>query len=73
MEFFKADGVRYVPARFVLERYSTNQMTLWRWIRSEHLGFPKPIYIGRQRFWNLGELEAWEARQRERSMCGAVA
>jgi predicted DNA-binding transcriptional regulator AlpA len=23
-------------------------------------GFPKPVYLGRQRYWRLSELEAWE-------------
>jgi hypothetical protein len=23
-------------------------------------GFPKPVYIGKLRFWRLADLEAWE-------------
>jgi predicted DNA-binding transcriptional regulator AlpA len=28
--------------------------------------FPKPVFLGRLRFWKLSELEAWEAAQTKR-------
>jgi hypothetical protein len=35
----------FAPAPKVRRRYGDiTDMTLWRWLRSENLGFPKPIY-----------------------------
>jgi predicted DNA-binding transcriptional regulator AlpA len=50
----------YLPARQVWERYGVTDMTLHRWVRSQQMNFPKPVYIGRYRYWRLSELEAWE-------------
>ncbi|CDX62376.1 conserved hypothetical protein [Mesorhizobium plurifarium] len=49
----------YLPAPLVAERYSVSLMTLWRWQRKSD--FPKPLYIGKNRYWDLSELMAWEA------------
>jgi hypothetical protein len=40
-------------------------MTLWRWTSNkddddDDLGFPKPTYFGRFRYWRLSELLEWE-------------
>jgi hypothetical protein len=35
-------------------------MSLWRWLRDEALGFPRPIVINNRRYWLIAELEAWE-------------
>ncbi|TIM15501.1 MAG: DNA-binding protein [Mesorhizobium sp.] len=43
----------------VAERYSVSLMTLWRWLKAGS-GFPRPVYIGRNRYWRLTELEAWD-------------
>ena len=53
----------FLPARRVWERYGITQMSLWRWIRDEEMGFPRPIYLGRFRYWRIAKLEAWEAEQ----------
>jgi predicted DNA-binding transcriptional regulator AlpA len=50
---------RLLPARKVEARYSVSDMTLWRWLRSD-MGFPKPYYIGRYRYWREAELLDWE-------------
>jgi predicted DNA-binding transcriptional regulator AlpA len=50
----------FLPARKVWERYGKTPMTLYRWVKDEGLGFPKPIYIGRNRYWRLADLEAFE-------------
>lgn len=56
----------YLPARRVWERYGVSQMTLWRWLHDADMGFPRPVYLGRFRYWRIAELEAWEAaRHRE--------
>ena len=51
----------YLPARAVWERYGVTAMTLYRWIASENLGFPPPVYLGRFRYWKIADLLAWEA------------
>ena len=33
-------------------------MTLYRWLADPEKGFPKPIYIGRRRFWVEAEIFA---------------
>jgi len=51
----------YLPAGQVRARYGVSDMSLWRWLRDEALGFPRPIRINRRRFWKLDDLESWEA------------
>jgi predicted DNA-binding transcriptional regulator AlpA len=51
----------YLPAAQVRARYGVSDMSLWRWIRDEALGFPHPLRINGRRFWKLTDLEAWEA------------
>ena len=53
-------GGQYLPARQVWERYRVTSMTLWRWLRYPNLKFPRPMYIGRLRYWRLGDLVEWE-------------
>jgi predicted DNA-binding transcriptional regulator AlpA len=60
----------FIPARRVWERYGVTSMTLHRWLADERLDFPRPVYIGRMRFWRVADLEAWEAEQARR---GAAA
>lgn len=36
-----------------------SDMTLWRWLDNEALNFPKPIYIGRRRYWREADVVAW--------------
>ena len=56
---------QFLPARQVWERYGVTSMTLWRWLRDPDLRFPRPMRIGRFRYWRLSDLVAWE-----RSRCG---
>lgn len=57
----------FLAAPAVLERYGISDMSLWRWIRDPSLAFPRPVYIGRYRYFVRSELEAWErALPRER-------
>jgi predicted DNA-binding transcriptional regulator AlpA len=57
----KAPDDAFLPASGVWNRYGVTSMTLFRWLRDENLGFPRPVYIGRFRFWRISELEAFEA------------
>lgn len=55
---------KYLPARQVRHRLGgISNMTLYRWLENEGLGFPVPVYFGRNRFWRLSDLQDWEARQ----------
>jgi predicted DNA-binding transcriptional regulator AlpA len=57
---------RLLTAKEVRQRFGNiSDMSLWRWIESETLGFPKPVYIMRRRFWDADEVEAFIARQAE--------
>lgn len=51
---------QFLPARQVWERYGITSMTLHRWLADTRMGFPRPVYLGRLRYWRLGDLEAWE-------------
>lgn len=53
----------YLPARHVLDRYRISQMTLWRWLNDEDMGFPKPVYLGRFRYWRAADLLKFEQEQ----------
>ena len=42
-----------------------SDMSLWRFLQDKKLGFSKPIYINRRRFWSSEELKQWlEQRHR---------
>ena len=45
-------------------RYDVTDMSIWRWKRDPRLNFPKPIRIGRRKFWDEAELIAWESARR---------
>jgi len=41
-----------------------SDMTLWRWLDNSELNFPRPIYIGRRRYFREAEIIAWmDARE----------
>ncbi|ESX12017.1 MULTISPECIES: hypothetical protein [unclassified Mesorhizobium] len=58
----------FLPAGQVWRRYGVTSMSLWRWVKDETLGFPKPFYIGRYRYWRLADIEAWESAQSVRAV-----
>jgi predicted DNA-binding transcriptional regulator AlpA len=49
-----------IPAAQILKRYGISEMTLWRWLRDNELGFPRPIVINRRRYWWNTGVSAWE-------------
>lgn len=51
----------YLTAGQVRARYGVSDMSLWRWLRDESLGFPAPMKINRYRYWSKAALEAWES------------
>ena len=51
---------RLIPAATVREIFGgISDMTLWRWMKDESLGFPKPIVLARNRYWREAEVQAW--------------
>lgn len=36
-----------------------SNMTLWRWLNEPTMNFPKPIKIGKRRYWRETEIIAW--------------
>ena len=40
-----------------------SDMTLWRWLDDAALGFPRPAYIQRRRFFRETEIEEFIERQ----------
>ncbi|EYD71488.1 hypothetical protein Rumeso_05011 [Rubellimicrobium mesophilum DSM 19309] len=34
-------------------------MTLWRWLNEPAMGFPRPTYIARRRYWRETDVIAW--------------
>ena len=51
----------FLSTRQVRTRYgNVSEQSLWRWLRHETMGFPKPIYLSGRRYWKLQDLTAWE-------------
>lgn len=40
-----------------------SEMTIWRWSTDESVNFPRPVRIGRRRFWRADEVERWMAER----------
>lgn len=36
-----------------------SSMTIWRWLKDDRMGFPKPVYVGRRRYWVEQEVIDW--------------
>jgi predicted DNA-binding transcriptional regulator AlpA len=53
----------FLPARAVWERYGVTSMTLFRWLADKELAFPRPIYLGRFRYWRTSDLLGWESNR----------
>ena len=56
---------RRIPAAAVCEICGgISAMTLYRWLGRSDLQFPRPIYVGRRRYWKEAEVVAWlDARE----------
>jgi predicted DNA-binding transcriptional regulator AlpA len=54
---------RFLTGPQVAARYGVTPMSIWRWLRDSHLGFPPPaMHINRLRYWREEDLIAWERR-----------
>ncbi|WP_155942418.1 helix-turn-helix transcriptional regulator [Rhodomicrobium vannielii] len=52
-----AKSKKFLTSRDVKDRLGISDMTLHRWLRSSELKFPRPVVIGRRRFWDESEFE----------------
>jgi predicted DNA-binding transcriptional regulator AlpA len=66
---FDQDAAAYIPGPKVRARYGVTDMTIHRWLHDDDMGFPRPYYFGRFRYWLLAELETWERAQPRRRTC----
>ena len=54
---------RLIPAKKVREELGgISDMTLYRWITDESLGFPRPVYIKTRRYFDAGQLAAFKEK-----------
>lgn len=40
-----------------------SDMTLWRWMNDPAANFPRPVYVGRRRYWREVDIVAWLEEQ----------
>ena len=66
------DNDVFLPAGRVRQRYGVSDMSLYRWLRDAELSFPKPIYIGRYRYWRLADLLAFEQSRHQQGGANAA-
>lgn len=45
-----------------------SQMTLWRWLHDKTMGFPRPIYINRRRYFDAEEIERFKLEAARKSL-----
>ena len=49
----------------VQEIYPASDVTIWRKLNDPQAGFPKPVYVGRIRYWKRSEIVEWLEAQSE--------
>lgn len=53
----------FIASREVRRMFgNVSEMTLWRWMRSETVQFPRPISISGKNYWSLGDLRRFRER-----------
>jgi len=64
---------QYISARQVRDRVGKiSAMTLWRWLRDDRLGFPKPTIIQRRRYWREVDIDNWLQERALTSVTGGA-
>lgn len=43
-----------------------SDMSLWRWLSDPDLAFPRPVYIGRRRYFREADIQSWIEAQASR-------
>lgn len=63
------ENFRHISAKDVRDLCGgVSDMSLWRWLNDPEMNFPKPVYIGKRRYWQEAEIIAWlQAQQAERA------
>lgn len=58
------EPTRYLTAKEVRQYFGgISDMTIFRWLKDDKLGFPQPIVINRRRLFDEGEIKAFASRQ----------
>ena len=61
-----ANPHKRIPARSVCDICGgVSDMTLHRWLKDPEKAFPRPIYIGKRRYWREAEILTWLDAQAE--------
>lgn len=60
-----ADDETLLTAKQICARFGgISQMTLWRWLGSDVVRFPKPILcVNKRRFWSTESIRRWMAER----------
>lgn len=58
------DVMKYLTGPQVEVRYQKSYMTIYRWVRDDRLGFPKPMNINGRLLFSVADLDAFDAQQR---------
>ncbi|WP_338050330.1 helix-turn-helix transcriptional regulator [Rhizobium mesosinicum] len=53
----------YLTAKQVQERYQISSMSLFRWLKSDTLNFPRPMVINRRRLFDEQDIAEWERKR----------
>lgn len=54
----------YLTAKQVCARLGgISDMTLWRYLNSQDVGFPKPVYVRRRRLFREADVAEWIEKQ----------
>jgi hypothetical protein len=51
---------RKLTTRNLCDRFNISTRTVDRWTKDPTLGFPRPLYIHRRKYWDEAALIAWE-------------
>ena len=66
---FDPDNDHLIIARALARKLGVSTRTIERWVKADHIGFPKPDLITKDRtgrpanrFWRASSIAAWEAQ-----------
>jgi predicted DNA-binding transcriptional regulator AlpA len=55
---------KYLTGPQTCRRYGVSDMTIWRWLHDDDIGFPQPaLRVRERRYWLESDLVAWERAQ----------
>ena len=53
---------RLISSTELLKIWPVTQMTLWRHLKTGDI--PKPLYVGKRRYWRREDIELWLANEK---------